>query len=204
MKKYIFQNTKIKILLTVCILTLCLVLVLKLALDNRIYLVDLSPDDTTVTTEQLDQDINTILSLYGLKKETGIILYGEGDSIYDIHYKKDGLNGKSIFISVSPILYGSSNYIEVETLMEIWLYAVEHNFEYDIVGITYYYTTPTLKSTFAPLRPNEIYMSKAEFSALYNALDIDELPHYKKVEELADEYVKKTRYKRNPGHIQAN
>ena len=206
MKRYIFQKTNSTVLLFICVLTLCAVLAFKLAFDNRIYLAGLSPTDTTVTTEQMDQDINTILNLYGLKKDTGEILHGEGDSIYDIHYKKDGLNGKSIFINVTPIFLqgSSSNYIEVENLMEIWLYINERNFNYDIDGITYYFTTPALKSMLAPLVPNEIYMSKSEFLSLYNELDIDKLPHHKKVKVLADKYVKKQGYQRKPGHVQVH
>lgn len=194
---------KIRIIIIVLVVLVCLAFALKLVSDNRIMFAGLSKVNTTVATEQLDEDIDTILALYGLKKDDGEILCGVGNSIHDTYYKKADSEGKSVFVSVSPILFGSSReYTEIKTLIEMWLYVVDRDFEYEIDGITYYFTAPTLKSSLALLKANEIYMSKDEFMLLYSELENDGMKHKEKVEVLADAYVEKYGYKRGPGHIQ--
>ena len=175
------------------------VLAIKILIDNRIKLVYLKPEDTTISEEQFEKDVDTILKLYGLQKDNSRFI----DSLYDIHYKQNGSGRKSIFINASPILLASNKeYTEIETLMEIWLYVQSYKFDYPIDGITYYFTAHSIKSAFAPLAPNEIYMSRNEFISLYNEIDGDELSHKEKVKLLTDKYVKKINYKRHSGHVQ--
>ena len=84
--------------------------------------------------------------------------------------------------------------------MEIWLYIQSHEFDFNIEGVTFYFTARS--QPFQVLSPTEIYMSKTEFIMLYNDCITDELPHKKKIEILTNEYVERKKYKRGSGHIQ--
>lgn len=175
------------------------IFIVKIAVDNRAKIVYFKPIDEIVGKEQLEKDVETILRLYGLEKDSSRFIDGEGNSIYDIHYKKEG--GKSIFINAYSILPASKKeYTEIKTLMEIWLYIQSHEFDFNIEGITYYFTARS--QPFQVLNPTEVYMSKTEFLMLYNDCVTDELSHKKKVEVLTSEYVQRKNYKRGPGHIQ--
>ncbi len=190
----------VKRILILLIVIVCIV-ALRLVIEKRIYLVGLAPINSDVSTEMLDKDIDAILALYGLTKEDSEILFGEGNSIYDMHYNRDNSKGKSIFINVRPVLFGShKSYTEIETLMEIWTYIINRKFDCDIEGITYFFTAPS--ELFQGLSPNEIYMSKDEFLVLYSEIDGDNLTHYQKIKELTNIYVLKTNYQRKSGHIQ--
>lgn len=171
-------------------------------LSTNDYLTKLSSVNTTVSTEMLSEDIDIILNAYNLKKDASKLLQGEGNSIYDIYYKKYGSDGKSIFMSVCPIGFENSNrYVEIETLMEIWLYVIQREFNYDINGITYYFSAPE-PFIGGRARANEIYMSKEEFYSLYNQVNIDGLSHQEKVKMLTDAYLEQSNYQRRQGHIQ--
>lgn len=175
------------------------IFIAKIAVDNRAKIIYLKPQGETVGEEQLKKDVETILKLYGLEKDASRFIDDEGDSIYDIHYKKEG--GKSIFINASPTLPASKkDYTEIKTLMEIWLYIQSHEFDFNIEGVTFYFTARS--QPFQVLSPTEIYMSKTEFIMLYNDCITDELPHKKKIEILTNEYVERKKYKRGSGHIQ--
>lgn len=202
MTKKLSKKKVIAITLIIVVCILCVVI--RVIFGNKLFFVRLSPVDSIVSTESIEKDINSILRVYGLKKDKSELFCEEGDSIYDIHYKKDGIKGDALLIHVRPILFGSKDYVEIKTLMEIWLYITERNFEKSIVGVSYYFTAPELKSAFAPLNPNEIHLSRKDFMSIYSELDIDKLSHKNKVEKLTEEYIKKINYKRNTGHIQVN
>ena len=86
--------------------------------------------------------------------------------------------------------------------MEIWLYVMNHNFDFEIDGIICYFTSPSPGSVLAPLNPNELYMTREDFLSFYNSFDVDDLTHPEKVKELTKAYVKKTNYQRKSGHMQ--
>lgn len=174
----------------------------KYRFENRVQLAPLAPKNTLVSEEQLDKDIEKILSLYGLKKSTSDVIVDASHPNYKYLLGTDR-KGKGLCLDVIPIFFDfGRTYTEVETYMEIWLYIMEHEFDYEIDGMVYYFTSNELKSTFAALRPNELYMTKEDFLSLYNNLDIDDLSHPKKVKKLAEAYVEMNNYQRRPGHVQ--
>lgn len=154
----------------------------------RIQLAPLAPKDTVVSVERLDEDIDIILELYGLKKDRADLL-------------KEKQDGYTIYINADPIFFGSHrSYTEIETLMEIWLYVTQHQFDYNINGITYYFRAPS--ELFQLLDSMRIDMTKTEFLSLYHEVYDDDLKHHQLVKKLADTYVVKSGYTRKPGHIQ--
>ena len=129
---------KIKVIATV-VISVCCFFVVKLALDNRAKLVYFKLPNQIISEQQLEKDVETILGVYGLQKDSSRFINGEGDSIYDIYYKTK--NGKAIFINAFSVLPASrKEYTEIKTLMEIWLYILSHKFNIDIEGVTYCFT----------------------------------------------------------------
>lgn len=197
-----FFKARRGIAILIVAIVVCFAVVLSIVVKHRVQIAMLAPKNTMVNEERLNKDIKTILSLYGLKSSEADIVVDVSHSNYKNHCG-EGNEGKGLCIEADPIIYGSSrNYTEIETFMEIWLYIMDHSFEYEIDGIVYYFTAPVLDSIFCPLPANEIYMSTEEFCKFYDRLNIDNLSHPDKVERLAEVYIEETDYKRRSGHIQ--
>lgn len=196
---------KTKSIMIVVVLCVACFTALNFAIKYGIQHFRLAPENSIVSEERLTKDINTILLFYGLKKSHSDLVIDTSHPNYKNHIKEPEIKEKGIFIDATPILFDSGRkYTEVETYMEIWLYVMEHNFDFEIDGIVYYFTSHSLDSILAPITPNELYMTREEFLSFYNNLDIDKLSHSKKVKELAMSYVKKNNYKRKSGHVQVD
>ncbi len=199
---YNFFRTKMRVAILIIAISIGIVFILNFAIKYRVKLVGLMPENTMVSEEQLNKDISTILSLYGLKKSTADLVIDVSHPNYK-KYCEEETEGKGLFIHADPILYASNrSYTEVETYMEIWLYVIEHNFDYEIDGIVYYFTAPSFDSLLAPLPANEIYMTMNDFLSMYGEIDSDKLNHHQEVKELTKKYIYKTGYKRRDGHVQ--
>lgn len=163
---------------------------------------NISPAGSTVTQERLEKDITSILRKNGLQKDNGSMIRGNGSGYYWNYPKQDeAVESKVIDLNVRPrIVANLKNYVEVETLMEVWLYIKEREMPFNIDGITFYFSAAN--EIFKMVTPNEIYMSADEFSNLYQKIDHGETSIKERKKLLAKIYVEESGYQRRSGHVQ--
>ena len=203
MKKVCLNKNLYKVLIGCLILLIVGVTLfgVNFVVNNKLSTLFLQDTKSRVDSEELSKDIDIILNGYGLQKKTSGIICEEGNAEYDLYYKTEQSRGKSLFINAYPIFVASSKkYTEIEALMEIWLYTETHKLDFEVDGITLYFTAPD--EIFDMLSPIEIYTTKQEFQSLYSTIENDDLSYRQKIKKLADEYIRKNAYKRKEGHMQ--
>lgn len=87
-----------------------------------------------------------------------------------------------------------NDYKEIKALMDVWLFLTEHEFSYDIVGISYWFKEggKFTSSLFIPL-------SKTEFMDLNKSLKSDNISRMEKINHISELWIEKVGYDRKPG-----
>ncbi len=163
-----------------------------------------TPPGQIVSQEDLEKDIKKILNKYRLSKQTFEAVRSPGESYYNEFKKNSGTgDGKILYLHVMPKLGANKkSYIEVEALIDVWLYITEREIPFEIAGIAYRFSAP--EEIFKVVIPNEIDMSLNDFMELYQKANLSNESRKRKIEILTQIYLKESGYQRISGHVKVN
>lgn len=198
MVKYKVLYIVISLLVIILLLAVCMHIFSKN--ENTL----ITPTGSHVTENIFINDVRKITDKYGLVTENRISIIKNEDSYYKFY--EGGTLGKGYVVEIitsNTLFADKKRYIEIEALMDLWLYIVEHSFEFEITGISFSYQEiyDIMPPFYKTLLPNVINISKEDFIYLYEKLDLSKQNREEAIKILSEVFVKQTGYVRNNGYV---